>query len=82
VKPGTYTPVKKGSTSPGSPAQKPPKTTGKGTLYRFDAQGRVLIHKDFWDSGSGFYEQLPGLGRVVGRVRATVEASARGEPES
>lgn len=47
------------------------------TQFRFDAQGRVLIHKDFWDSGSGLYEQLPVLGRVVGRVRAAVEASAR-----
>ena len=50
------------------------------TQFRFDAEGRVLIHKDFWDSGSGLYEQLPGLGRVIGRVRATVEASARDEP--
>ena len=50
------------------------------TQLRFDPQGRVLIHKDFWDSGSGLYEQLPVLGRVVGRVRSVVEASARSEP--
>jgi len=49
------------------------------TQFRFDAQGRVLIHKDFWDSGSGLYEQLPVLGRVIGRIRAAVEASARNE---
>ena len=51
------------------------------TQFRFDGQGRVLIHKDFWDAGSGLYEQLPGLGRVVGWVRAAVEASARSGSE-
>ena len=45
--------------------------------FRFDADGRLLIHKDFWDSGTGLYEQLPGLGRVIGRVRAAVEKGAR-----
>lgn len=47
------------------------------TQFRFDADGRVLIHKDFWDSGTGLYEQLPVLGGVIGRVRATVEKGAR-----
>ena len=49
------------------------------TQFRFDAVGRVLIHKDFWDGGTGLYEQIPVLGRVVGRVRAAVEAGARTE---
>ncbi|MEO7386163.1 MAG: nuclear transport factor 2 family protein [Gammaproteobacteria bacterium] len=44
---------------------------------RFDAAGRLLIHKDFWDAGSGLYEQLPGIGSVVRRVRGAVEAQAR-----
>jgi hypothetical protein len=35
VKPGSYTPSRKSGTSPATPAAKPPKTTGKGTLYRF-----------------------------------------------
>jgi hypothetical protein len=39
VKPGSYTPTRKGPGSPASPAQKPPKTAGKGVLYRFDAAG-------------------------------------------
>jgi len=43
------------------------------TQLRFDADGRVLLHKDFWDSGTGLYEQLPVLGTIVGRVRATIE---------
>jgi len=42
------------------------------TQFRFDGDGRVLIHKDFWDAGSGLYEQLPGLGRVIGWVRGAV----------
>lgn len=42
------------------------------TQFRFDGQGRVLIHKDFWDAGSGFYEQLPGLGRLIGWIRGAV----------
>lgn len=49
VKPGTYTPSRKGGTSAASPAQKPPKTTGKGTLYRFDVDGtpeQLLDDKD------------------------------------
>ena len=46
------------------------------TQFRFDAQGRVLIHKDFWDAGSGLYEQLPVLGALVRRVRGIVEAES------
>ncbi len=47
------------------------------TQFRFDREGRVLLHKDFWDAGTGLYEQLPVLGRIVGRVRAMAEAGAR-----
>lgn len=41
------------------------------THFRFDAGGRVLIHKDFWDAGTGLYEQLPGLGGLIRRVRGS-----------
>jgi hypothetical protein len=44
---------------------------------RFDAQGRLLIHKDFWDAAQGLHEQLPVVGGVVRRVRGAVEAQAR-----
>ncbi len=40
IKTGSYTPTRRGGASAASPAAKPPKTTGKGTLYRFDAQDR------------------------------------------
>lgn len=46
------------------------------TQFRFDSEGRVLLHKDFWDSGTGLYEQLPVLGRLVRGVRAVAEAGA------
>jgi len=37
---------------------------------RFDASGRVILHRDFWDTGSGFYERLPLVGWLIGKVRA------------
>ncbi|MCK6370797.1 MAG: nuclear transport factor 2 family protein [Gammaproteobacteria bacterium] len=43
------------------------------THFRFDPQGLVLVHKDFWDAGTGLYEYLPGIGGVLRRVRASVE---------
>jgi SnoaL-like domain len=46
------------------------------TQFRFDADGRVLIHKDFWDSGTGLYEQLPVIGGAVRRVRSAIEKGA------
>lgn len=46
------------------------------TQFRFDKEGRVLLHKDFWDSGTGMYEQLPYLGRIIARVRAVAEQGA------
>lgn len=46
------------------------------TQFRFDREGRVLIHKDFWDAATGFYEQLPVLGSVLRGIRAAVEREA------
>jgi hypothetical protein len=49
VKPGSYTPSRKGGTSAASPTARPPKTTGKGTLYRFSPDGtpeQLLDNKD------------------------------------
>ena len=39
------------------------------THFRFDGDGRVLVHKDFWDAGTGLYEHLPVVGSIVRRVR-------------
>ena len=40
------------------------------THFRFDASGRVLLHKDFWDAGTGLYEYIPGVRGLIRRVRA------------
>jgi hypothetical protein len=37
--------------------------------FRFDQEGRILLHQDFWDAGGAFFEQLPGLKWVIPRVR-------------
>jgi len=36
---------------------------------RFDARGKVVLHQDYWDSGSAFYAQLPVLGRLISWVK-------------
>jgi predicted SnoaL-like aldol condensation-catalyzing enzyme len=43
------------------------------THFRFDAEARVLVHKDFWDAGTGLYEYLPVLGSLVRKVRSGAE---------
>ncbi len=40
------------------------------THFRFAADGRVLVHKDFWDAGTGLYEYIPGMRGLIQRVRA------------
>lgn len=35
------------------------------THLRFNDAGRVVLHQDFWDTGLGFYQHIPVLGRVV-----------------
>jgi hypothetical protein len=37
--------------------------------FRFDARGRVLVQRDFWNTGSGFYEHIPVLGWLIRSVR-------------
>lgn len=35
------------------------------THLRFNNAGQVVLHQDFWDTGLGFYQHIPVLGRVV-----------------
>jgi len=35
------------------------------THLRFDRDGRITLHHDFWDSTSGFFEHVPALGHVL-----------------
>jgi len=39
------------------------------THLRFDPEGRVILHQDFWDSSAGFYEHVPVLGWVIRRIK-------------
>ena len=43
------------------------------TLLRFDAQGRVTMHHDYWDA-SELYEKLPVLGGLMRWLRQSVSA--------
>ncbi len=40
---------------------------------RFDNEGKVAMHKDFWDSGQNFYAHLPVVGGAVGFVKKRLE---------
>ncbi len=35
------------------------------THLRFDAQGRVILHRDYWDAAEELYAKLPGLGCLM-----------------
>lgn len=39
------------------------------TLLRFNAQGRVAVHRDYWDAAEELYEKLPVLGGVMRWLR-------------
>lgn len=36
-----------------------------GSLLHFDAHGRVLLHRDYWDAAGELYEKLPVLGALM-----------------
>lgn len=44
------------------------------THLRFDDAGRVVLHQDFWDTGLGFYQHIPVLGRVVKSINRRFSA--------
>jgi steroid Delta-isomerase len=38
----------------------------RGTTHlRFDAQGRVVLHRDYWDAAEELYEKLPVVGGLM-----------------
>ncbi len=45
-------------------------TTPGITLVRFDPNGRILIHQDYWDSTSGLFEHVPVLGYGIRAIKA------------
>lgn len=36
---------------------------------RFDGDGRVVLHQDFWDSAGGLFEHVPVLGWMIRRAK-------------
>ena len=36
---------------------------------RFNAEGKIIYHQDYWDSANAFYQHLPIVGGLVKRVR-------------
>jgi hypothetical protein len=41
---------------------------------RFDPDGKVAFHQDFWDSGKNFFSHLPGAGGIIGYIRKRLES--------
>ena len=39
------------------------------THVRFDREGKVLLHQDFWDSSAGLFEHVPALGWMLRRAK-------------
>ena len=40
------------------------------TMVRFDAQGRVVLHQDFWDTTAGVFEHVPVVGTAIRGIKA------------
>jgi hypothetical protein len=40
------------------------------SLIRLDADGRVLVHQDYWDSTAGLFQHVPGIGRGIRMIKA------------
>ena len=50
---------------------KPIITEGVSQL-RFDAQGRIVLHQDFWNPAAGVYQHLPLLGPAIRFVNGLI----------
>jgi hypothetical protein len=42
-----------------------PITTIGITQARFNAEGQVVLHQDYWDSAAGLYEHVPVLSSLL-----------------
>ena len=42
------------------------------TMVRFDPEGRVLIHQDFWDSAQGVWDHVPVMGSVIRWIQSKI----------
>ena len=39
------------------------------TQLRFNQDGKIILHQDYWDGAEGFYQHLPYIGYFVRKVR-------------
>ena len=44
-------------------------TVRGATHLRFDAQGRIALHRDYWDAAEELYEKLPLVGTLMRWLR-------------
>jgi hypothetical protein len=51
---------------------KPVESVGMSHV-RFNDNGQVTMHQDFWDSGTNIYGQIPVLGGVIESIRRRFE---------
>jgi hypothetical protein len=54
---------------------KPVKSVGVSQV-RFNREGKVALHRDFWDSGKNFFAHLPGAGGFIGFIRKKLESNS------
>ena len=44
------------------------------THFKFDAQGKVSLHRDYWDTGEELYMKLPVLGWLLSALQRRLAA--------
>ena len=59
-------------TAPKLNGGKPVESVGMSHV-RFNSAGKVIMHQDFWDSGTNIYGQIPVLGGVIESIRSRFE---------
>lgn len=42
------------------------------TQLRFDQEGKIIFHQDYWDSTEGFYQHLPYIGFFLRKIRSNL----------
>lgn len=47
------------------------------SALRFDADGRVAWHRDYWDAAEELYEKVPVLGTLMRALRRRLSATGR-----
>ncbi len=53
---------------PRRPLPKQPFTIQGTTHFLFDASGKIVLHRDYWDTAEELYAKLPLLGPLVKRL--------------